>query len=119
MGRITEARGDEAMEILDQLMEIIESLGKDKEMQTTFKSLSIASAVQFLVRKHREEVYKLMALDDGVTVEEERGLMSALSIPVKLMRLMHDPSVRELFFGVAAATSAGNGSSAASGSGNG
>lgn len=119
MGRITEARGDEAMEILDRLCGILERIGGDPETQKTFNGASMAAVVQFLIRNHRDEVYELMALDDGVTEEEERGLLSAVTVPLKLVRLMKDPTVHELFFGVAAAGKTGTGSSAASTSGNG
>lgn len=118
MGRILEARGDEAADILDRLCGIFETIGKDPETRENFAG-SMTGAVQFLLRKHRNEVYELMALDDGVTVEEERGLLSAVTIPLKLLRLLNDPSVRELFFGTAAANRPGTGSPAASQNGNG
>jgi hypothetical protein len=68
---------------------------------------------------HKDAVIQIMAIDDGKTPEEERGVITALTIPGRLLRLMSVPAVRELLFGSAATNDPATGSSAASGSGNG
>lgn len=124
MGRITDARGDEAFEILDALMAEITPIVTDKEIVGMMqgegaKNVSRLDFARAVIRKHKDAVTRIIALDDGVSPEEERGMLSALAVPVKLMRLLNDPSVHELFFGSAAAKESGAGSSAASVSGEG
>ena len=124
MGRITDARGDEAYEILDALIGEIDPIIKDPKIVGMMrgegaKNVSRLDFARTIIRRHKETVTRIIALDDGVTPEEEKGLLSALAVPVKLMRILNDPAVHELLFGSAATGGNGAGSSAASTSGEG
>lgn len=124
MGRITDARGDEAYDVLDAFIEAADPIFTDPEIAAIFrgaaaKNTSLMSAIRKIVGRHREEVTRIIALDEGKTVEETKKGLSALAVPVKFVRLMNDPTVRELFFGSAATNEPADGSSSASERGDG
>jgi hypothetical protein len=122
MGRILDARGDEALDVLAELLEPVGNIAKDPEISGKMRTGGGGTILEFiasLLKTHKEDVIAIMALDDGVTVEEERRFVTALTIPGRLIRLIKTPVVHELLFGSAATNDPANGSSAASGSGNG
>lgn len=124
MGRITEVHGEESYDILDALIGEIESIVTDPEIAGMMrgegaKNVTRIALARKIIQRHPKQVTRIIALDDGVTEEEELGMLSAIVVPVKLMRLLNDPTVGELFFGSAATKKNGAGSSAASASGEG
>lgn len=122
MGRILDARGDEALEVLADLIGPVGAIAADPEIAGMMKTggggtmLDLAKA---MLKNHKSEVVEIMAIDDGVSPEKERGMLTALTIPGRLLKLLSVPAVSELLFGSAATGTPATGSSQKSGSGNG
>lgn len=123
MGRILDARGDEALDVLSDLLEPIGEITADPEisamMKTGGKGGTVLDLARATLKNHKEAVIRVMAIDDGKTVDEEKTLITVLTIPGRLVRLMTVPAVRELLFGLAETGKPATGSAAESGSGNG
>jgi len=122
MGKIIDARGDEALDVLAELLEPVGEIAGDAEISGMMRSggkATVMELVRAMLKGHKDAVVKIMAIDDGKTVEEERGMISALTIPARLLKILSVPSVKDLLFGSAETSVPANGSSAASGSGNG
>ena len=117
MGRISEARED-AWDILDAVIAEIEPIVSDPEIAAAMSGkksgMTVIGLARLMLAKHRDNVARLIAIDDGVTVEEQSGKLSAALIPLKLMHILNDPTVHELFFGSAETKKSAHGSSAAS-----
>lgn len=117
MGRITEAR-DDAWDILDAVIAEVEAIVSDPEIAAAMSGkksgMTVIGLARLMLSKHRDNVARLIAIDDGVPVEEQSGKLSAAMIPLKLMRILNDPTIHELFFGSAATKKSADGSSAAS-----
>ena len=122
MGRISEARED-AWDILDAVIAEIDPIVSDPEIAAAVSGkksgMTVIGLARLMLAKHRDNVARLIAIDDGVTVEEQSGKLSAALIPLKLIRILNDETVHELFFGSAAAKKPADGSSAASSRGDG
>lgn len=122
MGRILDARGDEALDVLAELLEPVGEIAADPEISEKMKTggggtmLDLAKA---MLKNHKDAVVQIMAIDDGKTAEEERGFLTALTIPARLIKIMSMPAVSEMLFGSAATGNPATGSSPESGSGNG
>ncbi len=122
MGRILEARGDEALDVLAEMLDQVGKIAADPESNAMIRTGgggTVLDLVKAMLKNHKEEVIAVMAIDDGKTADEERGLLTAMTIPARLLKLVSTPAVRELLFGSAATTEPATGSSAAFGSGNG
>lgn len=121
MGRIIDARGEEAIDVLTELIEPVTSIASDPDISAMMRGgkASVASFVTAILRTHKSDVIQIFAVDDGVSVEEEKKLMSVLTIPARALKLFSNPEVKEMFFGAAAATESATGSSAASENGRG
>lgn len=122
MGRILDARGDEALDVLAELLEPVGRIAADPEISGMMKTggggtmMDLAKA---MLKNHKGDVVRIMAIDDGKNEAEERQFLTALTIPARLIKIMSTPAVRDLLFGSAETGGPANGSSAASGSGNG
>lgn len=122
MGRILDTRGEEALEVLESLLEPVGEIAGDAELVALMKTGgggTLMDLARIMLKNHKRAVIEIMAIDDGKTVEEERGLLSALTIPGRLIKIMSIPAVRELVFGSEEAANPATGSSAKSSSGNG
>ncbi len=122
MGRILDARGEEALDVLADLLDPITEIATDPEISGMMQTGGSATVAQFaaaVLRRHKSAVMQIMAIDDGKTAEEERGILSAVTVPARLLKLLSNPAVKELFFGAAGANGSADGSSAESESGRG
>ena len=119
MGRIVDARGEEALDVLADLLEPVSAIAADKEIAEISKNNgSVGQLCAAILRRHKPEVMEIMAIDDGKTVEEESGLLSVISVPARLLALMNIPAVKEMLFSSAETNKDETGSSAASEKGN-
>lgn len=113
MGRLSEARGEEALALAADLIGILGELADDRELLSGLREgMTAGEAAARLLRSHGGAVLRLLALDDGISPEEEGARLSAASVPSRLAALLKDPGFGALF-GSAAAENGGNGSSAA------
>lgn len=122
MGKILDARGEEALDVLADLLDPVTEIATDPEisgMMQTGGSATVAQLAAAVLRRHKSAVMQIMAIDDGKTAEEERGLLSAVTIPARLLRLLSNESVKELFFGAAGTDESADGSLPASAKGRG
>lgn len=121
MGRITDANGYDALDVLTELCEPLDEITKDSAVAKFIDGgkFTMMGFIKLILESHKEAAVKIMAIDDGKTVEEELGVISTLTLPVRLIRIFNNDSIKELFFGSAATGRPATGLSAASGSGNG
>ena len=123
MGRIIDARGEEAIDVLEALLGPVSEIAADPDisgmMKTGGSGGTVMDVARLMLKKHKSAVIEIMAIDDGKTAEEESKILSALTIPVRLIRILNTPSVGELLFGSAETGTPATGSASASGSGNG
>lgn len=115
MGKILDARGDEAFDVLAELVEPATDIVSDgdvvKNLATGGKKIV---AVKKILSDHKDAVVRMLAIDDGITPEEERKIMSAVTIPFRVFVMIATPEIQQLFFGLAGMNQAATGSSAAS-----
>lgn len=121
MGKILEARGEEALDVLADLLDPVTEISQDAEISAMMRggSATVAQFAAAILRTHKPAVIQIMAIDDGKTVEDESKLLSVATIPIRLIALLKNPAINELLFGSAATSESADGSSAASQKGRG
>ena len=113
MGVLRDARGEDALAAAAELIPILGELAEDRLLAEGLKNgMKAGEAVSRLLTEHASAVLRLLALDDGISPEEEGEKLSPLDVPGRLLALLRDPGCAALF-GSAAAENGGNGSSAA------
>ena len=92
--KLSEYQGEEALDILAELIEPVGEIMADKEIGEVFKKNRF-KAIGLAIRNHKKAVMQIMATMDGVPVEEYK--CNVLTLPVKVLELLNDPALIELF----------------------
>lgn len=122
MGKILDARGDEALDVLAELLGPIGNIAADPEitgMMKTGGGGTMLDLARLMLKNHKGDVVAIMAIDDGKSEAEERQFLTALTIPGRLIKILSVPAVRDLLFGSQEPETPATGSYAGSSSGNG
>ena len=94
MKKISEYKDEEALDILADLIEPAETIFSDKDVQSA-NSKSMWKAVKVAIKKHKKEVMEIMAILDGVPVEDLH--INVLSLPIKVMEVISDKDLVNFF----------------------
>ena len=92
--KLSEYRGEEALDILADLIEPAGEIMSDKEMVKVFKENRF-KAIGMAIKNHKKAVIQIMASIDGVPVDEYK--CNVFTLPVKILEILNDPELVQLF----------------------
>ena len=92
--KLSEYQGEEALDILAELIEPVGEIMADKEIGEVFKQNRF-KAIGLAIKNHKKAVMQILATMDGVPVEEYK--CNVFSLPVKILELLNDPEMIQLF----------------------
>ena len=92
--KLSEYQGEAALDLLADLIEPAGEIMSDKKIGNLFKKNRF-KAVGFAIKNHKKAVMQIMATIDGVPVEEYK--CNVLTLPVKILELLNDPDLVQLF----------------------
>ena len=93
--RLSEYKGEEALDILADLLEPASELFGDKEFARVYRTGNALKATQYALKNHKKEVIRMLAIMEGENPDNyQPGL---LTIPVRLLELLNDPDLVSLF----------------------
>ena len=92
--KLSEYQGEAALDILADLIEPAGEIMSDKEIGEVFKKNRF-KAIGLAIRNHKKAVMQILATMDGVPVDEYK--CNVLTLPVKILELLNDPELVQLF----------------------
>lgn len=93
--KISEIKGEDALDALAEMMEpAIEIMG-DNKIAMCLKSGQNLKAIKFMLQNHKQAVLKIFAILDGEDFATYSP--SLLSLPKKLLEIVNDEEIIELF----------------------
>ena len=92
--KLSEYKGEAALGILADLIEPAGEIMSDKEIGEVFKKNRF-KAIGLAIKNHKKAVMQILAIMDGVPVEEYK--CNVLTLPVKILELLNDPALIQLF----------------------
>ena len=92
--KLSEYQGEAALDILADLIEPAGEIMSDKEIGEVFKENRF-KAIGLAIKNHKKAVMQILATMDGVPVEEYK--CNVFSLPVKILELLNDPDMIQLF----------------------
>lgn len=92
--RLSEYHGEEALDLLADMIEPISEIMTDKEIGETWKTNRF-KAIKLAIKNHKKAVIEVMALLDGVPVEEYK--CNLFTLPMKILEILNDPNLVQLF----------------------
>lgn len=92
--KLSEYQGEAALDILADLIEPAGEIMSDKQIGDVFKENRFR-AIGLAIKNHKNAVMQIMATMDGVPVEEYK--CNVFTLPVKILELLNDPDIVQLF----------------------
>ena len=92
--KLSEYQGEAALDILADLIEPAGEIMSDKQIGDIFKENRF-KAIGLAIKNHKRAVMQILATMDGVPVEEYK--CNVFSLPVKILELLNDPEMIQLF----------------------
>lgn len=94
--KLSEIKGEHAIDVLADLMEPATRIFADEEVQKSVRSkepkLILAKK---LLKGHKREVIEILAILDGE--DPDTYEVNLLTLPVKLLEILNDPEINSLF----------------------
>ena len=92
--KLSEYQGEAALDILADLIEPAGEIMSDKEIGEVFKKDRF-KAIGLAIKNHKRAVMQILATMDGVPVEEYK--CNVFTLPAKILELLNDPDLIQLF----------------------
>lgn len=98
MGRnLADIKDDEALDLLADILDPVIEIASDPKVKEMVgdEKISRVQAVQYVIKNHKKPIMQILAMLDGVPVEEYH--CNLLTLPAKLLAIFNDPEVMKLF----------------------
>lgn len=95
MKRLSEFRGEEALDLLADLIEPASEIMTDKELIELFRARNMTAAAKVALKGHKKAVLEIMALIEGE--DPKTYAPSVFALPMKLLEIFNDPELLDLF----------------------
>lgn len=96
MRKLSEIKGEEAIDVLAELLVPITEISQDEEVKAGFET-NVAKCVSIALKKYKKEVMEMLAIINGKSVEETAEEIDVLSLPTYLVEMLSEPSIQSLF----------------------
>ena len=92
--RLSEIKGDAALDTLADLIDPICEICSDKTLRALLR-VDKLGAIKSALKFHKKSVIAIMAALEGVPAEKYE--VNLISLPVKMLEILNDPDVTRLF----------------------
>lgn len=94
--RFSEIKGEEAFDVLADIMEPAVEIFSDQTVVAFCKSRNFLKAIQIMLKQHKKSVMTMLAIVDREDPETYEP--NVLTLPIKLLEILNDPDLQQLFF---------------------
>lgn len=96
MRKLSEVKGEEALNVLAEILEPIVTIANDEEVRAGFDT-NVAKCVAVALKKYKGEIMDIFAAINGKTVEETADEIDLLSLPAYIVDVLSEPEIQRLF----------------------
>ena len=93
--KLKEIKNEKAIELLADMFDPIMEIASDEKVVSAARSDNKILMVKVILKEHSNAVFQLMAMSDGVPVEEYE--CNVVTLPAKLVELFNQPEFEFLF----------------------
>ncbi len=93
--RLSEIRGEQALDVLANILDPISKIAVDEEFQKLVKTNDRLGCIQHILRNYKKETLFIMASLDGEDPKDYNPTLP--QIPAKLLELLNDPMIKPFF----------------------
>lgn len=96
MRKLSEIKGEEALDVLAEILVPITTIVNDEEVREGFNE-NVANCVSVALKKYKTEIIEIFAVIDGKPVEEMVEEIDILSLPAYIVEALNEPAIQSLF----------------------
>lgn len=96
MRKLSEVKGEEALDVLADILEPIVTIINDEEVKSGFET-NVAKSVSVALKKYKTEILQIFASINGKSVEETCEEIDILSLPSYIVEILNEPEIQRLF----------------------
>ena len=95
MRKLSEIKGEEALDVLAEIIEPAAEIFTDENVKKALKSESRIKAAKIILKDHKKAILALMAALEETPVEEYKPTL--LALPALISEVLNDPELNSLF----------------------
>lgn len=94
--KLSEIKGEKALEVMADLLDPLAEIINDEEIRKAYdEKMTYLDIAKLAIKSHSKAIITILALLDGENPETYE--VSLLSLPKKVMEVMNDPDLKDLF----------------------
>lgn len=94
--KLSEIKGEDAIDVLADILEPVTSIAADDEIRKAVKSgLPKIKLIQLALKSHKKDIVKILAVMDGQDAENYE--VNLLELPARILEILNDETVMSLF----------------------
>lgn len=97
MRKIGDIQGEEALDVLAELLDPVAEISADKEIVDTFRAGNRMGAIKMALKEHKTAVINALAILEGEEPDEYAKKIKLITLPAKLLEVLNDPDLTSLF----------------------
>ena len=96
--KLSEIKGDDALEVITKIIEPIAQIASDKKLQADRKAgKPKLLIIKYVLENYKPQVFEILAALNQTSVDEYKKTVSLISLPMEIMEILNDPEVMVLF----------------------
>ena len=97
--RLSDFKGEAALDVLADIIEPLANILSDKEIQALSKqeNTPVIAMVKPAIKNHKHDLIVILARLDEKPVDEYEKSMNLFTLPKQVLELLNDPEVQSLF----------------------
>ena len=95
MKKLSEVRGEQALDVLADILEPAAEIMTDENVVKLIRSGQKLLAIKAAIKDHKKAVLKILAILDGENPDKYNPPL--VTLPLKLIELLNDPDVQMVF----------------------
>lgn len=97
MVKLSEVKGEAALEMLADLFEPVVEICADPEIKKLYKAGNKIAAIAHAIKAHKKAVLSAMATLNQQPVNEYAKGVNVITLPVEILQALNDPDLVNLF----------------------
>ena len=97
MLKLSEIRGEAALDVLADIMEPAVEIMTDKDVKTLFRAKKKVEAIALMIKNHKRATIAIMAALNQKSVDEFMAEVNIITLPLTILNIMNDPDLASLF----------------------
>lgn len=93
--KLSEIKGDKALDMLADLMDPSAEIMSDKDFAIAMRNKKTSDAVKIVLRNHKKSITQILAIMDDV--DPSKYEVRLVTLPLKIVELLNDPYLLNLF----------------------